>query len=115
MAVIGIADYSPENGFRVDLLNAVEAHDYVWTAFTLADRDDVRTVTLRATCAVEGPDYTVVTGLREDVLAALDEHGYEVALFQIGDKGKSEDRTLTVRASRQLIANNHPQQERLPL
>lgn len=114
MAVIGIADYNPENGFRVDLFNAVEAHDYVWAAFTLADRGDVRTVTLRATCEVEGPDYTVVTGLREDVLAALDEHGYEPALFQIGDKGKANDRTLTVRAVRQLIASN-PQQERLPL
>lgn len=114
MAVIGIADYNPENGFRVDLLNAVEAHHYLLEAFTLRDSGDTRTITLRAACAVDGPDYTVVTGLREDVMAALDEHGYEPALFQIGDKGKANDRTLTVRASRPLIASN-PQQERLPL
>jgi hypothetical protein len=109
MAVVGIHDFTPENAMRVDLLNAVEAHDYMLDAFTLADKDSTRTVTLRAKVAADH-DYVKVNELRGDVLSALDEHGYELALFQLGDK--DEDRTLTVRAARVLGAGI---QQRLPV
>jgi hypothetical protein len=101
MAVIGAHDFTPENAFRVDLLHAVEAHDYMWEAFQLADKDSLRTATLRAAVKADH-DYVKVNELRADVLSALDEHGYELALFQLGDK--DEDRTLTVRAVRSLVA-----------
>jgi hypothetical protein len=109
MAVVGAHDFAPENAFRVDLLNAIEAHEYQWEALGFGDKDSTRTVTLRAGRQVEAQDYGVVNGLRDDVLAALDEHGYELALFQLGDK--DDDRTLTVKATRNLIA----QQTRIEL
>ena len=100
MAITGMHDYAPENGFRVDLLNAVESHDFHWDTLTLADKDSTRTVTLKATVAVESHDYAPADELRQDVLAALDEHGWTLALFQLGDK--DDDRVLTVRATRDL-------------
>lgn len=111
MAIIGIHDFTPENAFRVDLLNAVEAHRFRGDTFTLADSatDDgpKRTVTLRCKLpqagagggdGAEGGAYGPLNVVRASVVAALDEHGYELVLFQLGDR--DQDWTLTVRCSR---------------
>src|SRR5205814_1546965 len=37
MAVVGKYDYEPENGARVDLVNALEAAEYQLTAYSMAD------------------------------------------------------------------------------
>ena len=110
MAVTGVHDFTPENAFRTDLLNAVESHDFHWSAFTLADQDIKRTVTLRCgRTEGEDADYAAMNEVRTDVVAALDEHGYTLTLLQLGDK--EDDRTLTVKAVRVLGAGI---QQRLP-
>ena len=101
MAIVGYHDYTAENAFRVDLLNAIEAHDYHWDAFNLGDKDGTRTATLKAK-VVADHDYVKVNELRRDVMAALDEHHYVLDTFTIGDK--DEDRTLTVKALKNLLA-----------
>jgi hypothetical protein len=109
MAIVGIHDFAPENGFRVDVLNAIEAHDFHPDGFTMADSESdagpKRTITLRCKkmrADAEGGEYGPLNDIRRDVLAALDEHGYELVLFQLGDK--DQDWTLTVRCSRILGA-----------
>ena len=110
MAVTGAHDFAIENAFRTDLLNAVEAHDFHWLGFTLADVDLKRTITLKCgRTEGEEADYAAMNEVRADVLAALDEHGYVLTLLQLGDK--DDDRTLTVKAVRVLGAGI---QQRLP-
>lgn len=102
MAVVGMYDYNPENAFRVDLVNAMEAHDYHLASFALADRaeTDERTATLKVTRDLEDNDYATLNQMRQDIVAALDEHGWTLKALKADDKDST--RSLTIVAYRSL-------------